>query len=202
MDLNELRRAYAGHIPGLMGARGGSAVLVPLVTHQGQTCLLYEVRSANVRQPGEVCFPGGKMETGETPVACALRETWEELGIPERAVEVIGEMDFLFIRANCLLRPVLGIVDPAAVAAARPEPSEVAETFLLPVQWLREHPPEVYVRQQPVEAPDFPYRDAGADPAYPWRPYRLEVPVYHGTPYPLWGLTARITMEVISKLES
>lgn len=65
MDLSSLRRAYTGHVPDLMGARGGSAVLVPLVDTADGPSLLYEIRSATVRQPNEVCFPGGKTESGE-----------------------------------------------------------------------------------------------------------------------------------------
>ena len=133
MDISPLRGYYAAHTPTLMGERGGSAVLVPLVRQDGEYCLLYEIRSAAVRQPGEVCFPGGKTEHGETAVQCALRETWEELAIPPEAVEVIGEMDFLHIRAGSLLRPVLGRVDSAALDAMRPCPAGVAGTFLVPL---------------------------------------------------------------------
>ena len=67
MDISPLRGYYAAHTPTLMGERGGSAVLVPLVRQDGEYCLLYEIRSANVRQPGEVCFPGGKREAGKRP---------------------------------------------------------------------------------------------------------------------------------------
>lgn len=200
MDISSLRSYYTHHTPTLMGERGGSAVLVPLVRQNGEYCLLYEVRSAHVRQPGEICFPGGKREPGETAIQCALRETWEELRIPERAVTVIGEMDFLHVRVGSLLRPVLGELDPAALADMRPAPEEVADTVLLPLRLLREHPPEVYLYRQPVDAPDFPYGDAGVAEDYPWRPWRLEIPVYRGLPCHLWGLTARITMDVVEKL--
>lgn len=200
MDITRLKNAYTHHVPDLMGQRGSSAVLVPLVEHEGETCLLYEVRSASIRQPGEVCFPGGRTEAGETAVQCALRETREELAIPESGVTVIGEMDFLYIRSHCLLRPVLAVLDPAALEVMLPDPAEVADTLLLPLSWLRDHPPEVYTRRQAVDAPDFPYDAVGAAADYPWRPHYLEVPVYRGTPHPLWGLTARITMEVVAHL--
>lgn len=200
MDLSALRRAYTDHVPTLMGARGGSAVLVPLVDTADGPSLLYEIRSAAVRQPGEVCFPGGKAENGETAVQCALRETWEELAIPPEAVEVIGEMDFLHIRAGSLLRPVLGRVDRGALDAMRPCVAEVADTFLIPLQWLHDHPPTVYTYRHPVSIPNFPYAEAGVSADYPWRPYYMEVPVYHGLAHPLWGLTARITMDVVAHL--
>ena len=66
-----------------MDATGQYSVLVPLVEREGGLSLLYEVRAGSLRrQPGEVCFPGGRLEGAESPEECALRETWEELGIP------------------------------------------------------------------------------------------------------------------------
>ena len=201
MDQETLRRKLAEHRPSLQQARGEFAVLVPLVEGPEGLSLLYEVRPAKLHHhSGEVCFPGGRMEPGETPRQCALRETWEELSIPPEAVEVIGEMDFLHIRSNCLLRPVLGRVDGAALADIRPCAAEVADTFLVPLAWLRDHPPAVYIHRQPVSISDFPYEDAGISADYLWRPYYMEVPVYHGLPHPLWGLTARITMDVVAHL--
>ena len=72
------------------------AVLVPLVEGEEGLELLFEVRAATLsRQPGEVCFPGGRMERGETPAACALRESWEELAIPPARVELLAELDWV-----------------------------------------------------------------------------------------------------------
>ena len=86
-ELDRLRRRYGGRTPGLLGARRSYAVLCPLVERPEGLHLLYEVRSAALhRQPGEVCFPGGQVEAGETPEQCALRETEEELSIPRREV--------------------------------------------------------------------------------------------------------------------
>ena len=100
-DLEHLRRRYADHVPGLLGARHSYAVLCPLVERPDGLHLLFEVRSAALhRQPGEVCFPGGRMEAGETPEQCALRETEEELAIPRQEVEVLGRPDFICNQAG------------------------------------------------------------------------------------------------------
>ena len=76
MTVDQLHKALNRRTPGPMDAAVKFAVLVPLVEANGELHLLYEVRAATLqRQPGEVCFPGGRIEEGETAVQCALRET-------------------------------------------------------------------------------------------------------------------------------
>ena len=134
------------------------------------------------------------MEPGETPVQCALRETWEELAIAPEDVTVLGELDFLYLRSECLMHPVLARVDAAALGHMRRSPAEVRDTFLVPIDWLRTHPPEVYrYRLDPVGIESFPYDAVGVPADYRWQCAQMEVPVYRGLPHPLWGLTARIT---------
>ena len=203
MDIRDFYNTYRDHQSRLLGGQSEFAVLVPLVETEQGLCLLYEVRASGIRQPHEVCFPGGRMELGETPTACALRETWEELGIDSAAIRVIAPLDFLYLRSDALMYPVLASVDAAALERMRPSADEVADTFLVPVQWLREHPPTLYrYPLRPVIGADFPYDTIRMDATYPWGDGRMEVPVYEGLPYPLWGLTARITYYLLKAVQA
>lgn len=203
MEIRDFYHTYHDHQPRLLNARGEFAVLVPLVETEQGLSLLYEVRSGGIRQPHEVCFPGGRMEPGETPAVCALRETEEELGIPASAIQVIAPLDFLYLRSDALMHPVLASVAPSALTQMRPSPDEVADTFLVPVQWLAEHPPTLYrYPLRPMIDGDFPYDSVRVAMPYPWGDGRMEVPVYEGLPYPLWGLTARITYYLLKNVQA
>jgi len=199
-ELERLRRRFEGHQPGLLGARQSYAVLCPLAETPEGLSLLFEVRAPQLRQGGEVCFPGGRMEAGETPVLCALRETEEELSIPRREVTVLGTPDFICNPRGFLLQPVLGLVSPAGMAAMRPSPAEVEEAFTVPLAFLRETPPEVWEYELAPQVPeDFPYGPVGIARDYPWSPGHTEVPIWHYQGHVIWGMTARLARELVKK---
>lgn len=202
MDLTSLQTYLNGREPGLMDASGRYAVLVPLVEREGGLFLLYEVRAAKMRrQPGEVCFPGGRIEGEETPEDCALRETWEELGIPSSAIEVLGRLDFIAHRANFIMYPILARVAGEAAEHLSTNPAEVGETFLAPVSHLMEHPPLEYEYNLIPSTPeDFPYDLIGIPRDYRWQRGRENVPVYPWEGHAIWGLTGRITRNLVKLL--
>ena len=196
-ELDNLRRRFGSHTPGLLGARNEFAVLCPVVEREDGAHLLFEVRSGSVSQAGEVCFPGGKMEPGETVAQCALRETEEELAIPAGEVQLLGESDFICNQRGFLLRPVLGLVSAAGMAAMRPSPDEVAEVFTVPLRFFRETPPEVYGYDLVPHIPeDFPYEDLGISRNYPWSRGRSEFPVWIYEGHVIWGMTARLVWDI------
>ncbi len=199
LNLTALEQTLKTRAPGLMDSRRSYAVLVPLVEREGELWLLYEVRARTLRrQPGEVCFPGGRMEEGETPEECALRETWEELAIPSGCVKLLGRLDFIAHRANFIMWPILGVVDSGALDRMVPSPAEVDEVFFVPLSHLLETEPIGYEYELiPTPAVNFPYEVIGIPRDYQWQHGRENVPVYPWQGRAIWGLTGRITRNLI-----
>ena len=202
MTIAEFERRWRGHVPAPLGVRRSYAVLVPLAQRAEGLSMLFEVRADNLeRQPGEVCFPGGRMEPGETPVQCALRETWEELGIPPEAVEVIAPLDFQCSLGDQVFYPILGHVAPNGAEALRPSPAEVKEAFWVPVDFFLCHPPEVYTYALVPDVREFPYERIGFPQGYPWRRGRMEVPIYQWEGRVIWGMTARTVRGLLEAMQ-
>lgn len=203
MTITQLQILLNTRAPVPMDTATRYAVLVPLVELEGELHLLYEVRAATLkRQPGEVCFPGGHMEGAETAVECALRETREELSVPENAIRVLGPLDFICHRSGFVMYPILAVVDADAVKNLVPNPAEVEKTFLVPLSALRAMPVEEY-RYELVPAPDanFPYRRLGITGEYRWHRGVESGPIYPWQDKAIWGLTGRITRHVLSLLD-
>ncbi len=203
MNRDALQTLLQNREPGLMDATGRYAVLVPLAQGPKGPSLLYEVRAKTLRrQPGEVCFPGGRLEKGERPEQCALRELEEELAIPPAAVQVLGRLDFIAHRANFIMYPILGWVEDWGISRLSPSPAEVEETFFVPLSHLKQNPPLEYTYQlMPTPAENFPYDVIGIPRDYKWQPGGENVPVYPWEGRAIWGLTGRITRHLLQLLE-
>lgn len=112
-----------------------AAVLVPLVDHPTGMTMLFTERTAHLaNHAGQVSFPG-RIEPGDGgPVATALRETEEEIGLDRSRVSVIGHLDTYITRTGFIVTPVVAIVQPPLDLA--PDEFEVAEVFEVPLSFL------------------------------------------------------------------
>jgi 8-oxo-dGTP pyrophosphatase MutT (NUDIX family) len=110
-------------------------VLVPVVAREPQLTVLLTVRTDHLAShAGQVAFPGGKIDQGETPVAAALREAWEETGLEGAFISPRGFLDVYETRTGFRVVPVVGLVSPGFTLA--PAAGEVADVFEVPLAFL------------------------------------------------------------------
>ena len=200
LKINDIEKLFESRKAGMEDFFNEFSVLLPLIEKDGVLHVLYELRARHMEvQPGEICFPGGKKEIGETPEECALRETWEEIGIPKDKIKVISQLDMMVNYSNVAMYAFLGVVEASALENLNLNLDEVEEVFLVPLKWLMENEPTVYwtkVAPQPPE--DFPYDEVTGGEPYKWRHGKAPVPVYkaYGDKV-IWGFTARITKRFV-----
>ena len=204
LTLTDIKKTFAGRKPAAIGTHRYFSVLVPFVEKDGQLYILYEVRAKNMAsQPGEICFPGGHVEDGEDPKDCALRETFEEIGIPKDKVTLIGPGNILYGYANYTLYTYLGVVQYADYLCAKLQKDEVEEIFLVRVSDLERIQPKVFSEKVYTAIDeDFPYEQIGIGRDYSWRVGRWDIPIYDIDGRVIWGLTARITGDIIETVRT
>ena len=192
MDLTELKTRLGGHEAELIRPPRTllASVLVPLLERDGAVHVLFEQRDAHIMQGGEICFPGGHVEPGESPAEAALRETAEELLLPIEQVELVAPLHIMGGRGTREIHSFLGILHDYQGSR---DPGEVAGTFTVPLERLLRQPPLTCEGRIVVDpGPDFPYDSIPGGRNYPWvaTPRRFYFyPDPHGM---IWGLTAEL----------
>jgi 8-oxo-dGTP pyrophosphatase MutT (NUDIX family) len=123
-------------LPGREGGPTLAAVLVPLVNRStGLQVLLTQRSAALPDHPGQISFPGGRVETEDASLdATALREATEEVGLPSSQVSVIGHLPEYETVTGYRVTPVIGWVEPPFTLT--PDPIEVADVFEVPLAFV------------------------------------------------------------------
>lgn len=204
MKIKEINENFLGRTPSILGHEQflKFAVLLPLVEVNNETHILFEVRSMNLRrQPGEICFPGGKIELGEDPKKAAVRETSEELGIEESKIVNVFPLDYMVSAFGTIIYPFAGTITDSNKIA--PNVSEVGEIFTVPLSFFMKNQPESYKINFQVQPEDgFPFDLIIGGENYNWQPRTMDEYFYRYKDKVIWGLTARVLTHFLEMLES
>ena len=154
-----------------------AAVLIPILEHNsGFTILLTQRTETMSNHPGQIAFPGGTKEAAEsTPEETALRETEEEIGISSADVNILGRMSARDTATGYRVMPIVGLITPPV--SLKLAPSEVASVFEVPIEFI------VNPSSHSLETRE----KCGKSHKYYVMPYN---------DYYIWGLTARILVEL------
>lgn len=140
-----------------------AAVLIPIVQQEAGVSVLLTVRAEHLRHhPGQISFPGGRVELADAdPAATALRETAEELGIDAGYIEPLGYLTDHVVRTGYRITPVVALLRPGFVITL--DRTEVAEAFELPLAFVlattNYRVRRRSLREVELEVWELPYRD-------------------------------------------
>lgn len=174
------------------------AVFLPLVETAEGVGVLFEVRALSLRrQPGEISFPGGKVEAeDQDPREAAVRETSEELGVGKNQIEVVHELGVLVPPYQMAVHTYVGTIRGHEAIVINH--AEVKEIFIVPLSYLLSQEPEVYELDLGlIPGEDFPYEHITGGRNYRFRQRKIPEVFFFYEGYTIWGLTARILQKFL-----
>lgn len=195
MKIDHIQKLLENRTRKILGSEnfGQFSVLLPLLEIDGETHVLFEMRSQNLRrQPGEICFPGGRIDQEDHDDRyTAIRETTEELGIPQNNIKHVLPLDYMVTAFGTIIYPYVGfIIEPEKI---KPNPSEVAEVFTVPLSYFQTTKPDCYKINFSIQPePNFPFELIEGGENYNWTGRKVDEYFYQYEGRVIWGLTARI----------
>tara|TARA_B110000438_G_scaffold276364_1_gene298074 strand:- start:318 stop:926 length:609 start_codon:yes stop_codon:yes gene_type:complete len=150
-----------------------AAVLFPLIEKNNELKVILTTRSKDLpSHPGQVCFPGGKLEkTDKNIIECAKRESFEEVGIKNDQINLLGQLDDCITGTNFKVTPVIGLIDSNYIPVLQEK--EVADIFEVPLDYFIEK------NNQKIEYANYKNKSYSYY-QYNWKNKKI------------WGSTARI----------
>ena len=150
-----------------------AAVLFPLIEKNNELKVILTTRSKDLpSHPGQVCFPGGKLEKADKNIIeCAKRESFEEVGIKSDQINLLGQLDDCITGTNFKVTPVIGLIDSNYIPVL--QENEVADIFEVPLDYFIEK------NNQKIEYANYKNKSYSYY-QYNWKNKKI------------WGSTARI----------
>lgn len=158
-----------------------SAVLLPLFERDGEVRVLFTKRTEHLNHHrGEISFPGGVSHPDDaSPCETALRETWEEIGIPPGEVDILGELDDFYSVHDYLVTPCVGVIRGDRPLVVNRD--EIERIIVVPLKHLLR--PEVFRTED-----------------WTWRGRTHPVHFYRYLDDEIWGLTAAILSQFLNTI--
>ena len=202
-DLMKIKAKLQKKSPLPVDVKNRFSVMIPLIKRKGEIHLLFEKRALTLRnQPGEISFPGGRIEKNESPRNAAIRETCEELLIEEKDLEIYSEGDFLVNPYAAIIYSFIGEIKKDFYEIT-PSKAEVESIFTVPLKFFMETAPKSHsINLKVNRSDDFPYHLIPNGINYKFRRGREEVLFYEYDGHIIWGFTAKMARRFVEKLMS
>lgn len=204
LDIENIKKIIQEKKPKALESISNFAVIIPLIKIEEELNIIFELRAKDMKtQPGEVSFPGGKLEKGETFKQAAIRETMEELNIERNNISVMGELDYLISYSNMRINSFVANISGVTVDSMLPNPGEVDHLFTIPLKFFLENEPNgYYLDLETKYNKEFPYNLIPNGKDYHFRKQRRTIYFYEYNDYIIWGFTASMMKNFIDKIKN
>ncbi|WP_051638595.1 NUDIX hydrolase [Butyrivibrio sp. NC2002] len=188
------KKLNSSYINKLQYPIGSSAVTIPLVKRDDALHVLFEKRSNNLHfQPGEICFPGGRIEDGESPQDAAMRELCEELfpaGNGKDHIKLLSSMRPMIGPAGSTVFPYVVLLEDYNSSFSEDEVETVFSYSL--DELLLSTPSYSTMTRKSIPSDSFPFEMIPDGKDYKWHSQKLDMWFYETNNGIIWGFTARL----------